>query len=219
MKLQDFSRHLSYSKLKNRFLIVTHILDTHQDWNIREKGKLIDGILESGALELFFPDRLSVDGKGKGKEKSLISRVYYGIAELIIPSQMRPIEIVHSAQAAVSYQGTSDHVFLDSLPAICDKEPLLLGAATKIRQIVQEEVKAQVAMFVEKCSSQTEDIELHHLNAQFCREAGVDKENGRRSSRLSFLRDIHSTYTSTCVGLISYFMATCRCSSVAIDLV
>jgi len=210
VQLHDLSTRPSYKNLKDRFLMVVHFLNNYQGWTFHEKQRLIDAILESDELELFLPDWLSVDGQGNEKTRGWT----HGLTEFFKARPWRHNEIIRSEQAAVSsHQWTSDLVFLRQLPRMCDEEQLLLKAAAKMGQIVREEVRSRVAKFVAKCSDQIEDLDRHHLNAQSRREASIMAENGRRSSRSTFLLDIHSTYTSisACVGLISYFMTTCRC--------
>ena len=149
-KLHDFSSHSSYQKLKDRFLIVAHIIGKYQRLTAREQQILIDAILESDDLELALPRWLSVDSKGKGQ--AFVGRLAHGLTGFLQPNQQRAGDIIHSAHTAVVHQGASDLVFLHDLLTMCGKEQRLLNAAMRIGQIVREEVKFRIAKLVEKWS-------------------------------------------------------------------
>ncbi|KAF8496063.1 hypothetical protein JB92DRAFT_3126267 [Gautieria morchelliformis] len=146
-----------YKRRKNKFLIVTHILDSDDRWTDSEKQKLVGAICDQDELQAVLPGWL-VDKKGKST--SLFGNFRQTVAGIV--SANDPFqEVVRHAKAAVAPYQVSDITFITQLPVMCDKEPLLVEAAVRIGQIVWDNLKQMVKNAVHKVYA-----ELHRTESE-----------------------------------------------------
>jgi hypothetical protein len=191
MKPNQLPDESQYKARKDNFLIVAHMLETHDKWEELEKQKLVDAITSGDALHTALPNWLLEDSKGKSK--GVVGTVYHTVKGHFVD---RSKEVILRAKQATSVDMVSDDTFMQKIPAMCDKEPLLLGAALRIGGIVLDTLKRKIGWVVQKVYAELHCMELDQIQTQLRRQARITADNEKRSSRLSLMQGINDSYDS-----------------------
>ncbi|KAF8490475.1 hypothetical protein JB92DRAFT_2835852 [Gautieria morchelliformis] len=179
MKLNQLPDESQYKRRKDNFLIVAHILEAHDKWEELEKRRLVDAIMSSDALHTAFPSWLLEDSKGKSKH-NLSSTV--------------PKKFIRRAKEATWVDMLSDDTFIQRVPVMCDKEPLLLDAALRIGKIILGILKRKIGRVVQKVYAELHRSELDQIQTQIRQQARITADNEKISSRVSLIQEINDSY-------------------------
>jgi len=188
------SAESEYKELKDRFLTVAHLLDTHDKCKGSEKNGLVDAILNPYGLHLYLPDWLLEDTRRKGK--NVMYKLFDKVADAVSTSDSTGQDVIRRAKDAVSCDMPSDPIFISRLPGMCDKEPLLLNAALKIGQVVRDNLKKRVGRAVKKIYQDLHHTELKQIRRQLLLEAKIVADNEKRSFRIALMQEINNSYGS-----------------------
>jgi hypothetical protein len=189
IKPQQLPHMPQYKMRKDKFLVAAHILASHNRWTDSEKLRLVGAIWSHDALRTVLPEWLL---ENKGKSTGLVRAVRETWA--VVVSSNDPFqEVVRQATAAVESDQVPDDIFITQLPAMCDKEPLLIDAALRIGKIVRDNLKRIVEKVVHKVYAELHRTELDIIRDQLRLEAKITADNEKRSSRFVLIQEINNS--------------------------